>query len=181
MLAVEEEVRTCSKCGDERPVREFRLRVAGGTLRHSECAACHRLQMNRRNARLRSQDLKRFCSRLAAETEWERANAILNSACRRFGGAGKLAAAFAEEIKLAQQYPESPTRARLLLAYFNLLPIVEQNKPPAPSLNHLSDEELACEMMLTMMKDRPDVVVMMGEALGWTLSPPTRAPESAVC
>ena len=176
MSAVADQLKICGGCGRERPLVEFRPRVKGGEKRHAHCNRCHARSMNERSAKGRSRDVRAFVSLASREKNYERLVGLCNVMLIRFGGLGGFSKAWVEEMERAKLHPESPARARCLLAYLNMLMMVEQNKPPEPSLNHVSDEELVWQIMLSMMKDQPEVVVMMGEALGWTLTPPPPEP-----
>jgi len=175
------ETKVCGGCGYELSVGMFRPKKRIGGIvagRHSDCAACHRKAMRQLRAKKKTKEIRSFVSFASREESYERMLALINATSAMCGGVIGLAKAFVEEIERARQHPESPVRARCLLAYFNILIMVEQNKPPEPSLGQMSDEELAVQMVASMMRENPEAVVMIGETLGWTLSPPAPEPES---
>ena len=53
----------------------------------------------------------------------------------------------------------------VLMYYFNMLTMVEQNRPPETSLNQISDEELAMRMVADLMKEWPEMVVAMASSI----------------
>jgi hypothetical protein len=164
----------CSGCGGELPLEEFRpkRRIEGIVVgRHADCAACHRKTMRRRRAKEKSKGVRRFVSVTSREESYERMSALVNATVHRFGGIKKLSKAFIEEMELARE-TDSPVRARCILSLFNMLEMVEKSRPPKPSLNQISDEELIMRIVAEAMKERPEMVVAIGEALDWTLSPP---------
>lgn len=59
-VAVEIAEKTCTKCGEIKPLSEFHRRRQSADGRQSQCAECVRSYINERNAVLRSADPERF-------------------------------------------------------------------------------------------------------------------------
>ena len=70
------------------------------------------------------------------------------------------------EVALAEKEPGSPRVGRSIMAWPNIYIHASNTKQPEPNLNGLSDLELAVSAVAGLMKDSPELVTQIGEALG---------------
>jgi hypothetical protein len=173
------ETKICGRCGLDKPLVQFRLRTAAGTLRHAECNLCHNQNMNRRNARLRSNNVKTFLVRASAETEWERILAVCNSAFARADGIGNFIKTMRQMVE--QQPPDSPLRLRYFAAILNLYTAAESQRAN-PSLHTATEGDLLelWEYRLQqMVREEPAALLLAAEKLGCEVKWPEGSPWGA--
>lgn len=134
--------------------------------------------MRRLRAKRRSKLIRTFVSDVHSETSWRRVEGLCAEMLRHFKGIRGFAKAWKVEIERASQVP--PGAPRLLnsfVAIINLMGMVEQNRLTTP-LQQAADEDLAARMqgaLLELVRERPEVVLLAAEKLGWEV----RAPEVA--
>lgn len=175
------ETKICSGCGDEFELEAFRpiKRVEGVIVgRASDCGTCHNKTMRRLRAKKKRKAVRSFISFASREESLERMQTLVNAMFRQFRGVAGFSKVWAEEIERAKQLPESPRLMRSLVALANMLAMVEQNRPSAPSLGQMSDDELGMRIVASLMQEQPEMVVGIGAALGWSLAPPSPEAES---
>lgn len=165
-----EPTKRCRKCRHPRPVSQFRPRENGKF--HSACNNCHAQSMAVRREKKRLRTVRSFVSFASREKNHARLETLLAKMFENFNGVEKLATVWRRENALAETKPDSPRVGRSIMAYANLWIYAAKTKPPEPSLDGLSDLELAVGAVAGLMKDSPGMVVQIGEALGWTMIPP---------
>lgn len=144
-------MKLCRDCGQDRPIAEFRLRRKTGTLRHAICAACHRERMRVFHARRRGKDLNHSLGMITSgRLRPSTVELTLERLIKRFGS---LDALVAEWVNCARQSKQGSQAAlRAFGAVGQLIAIADQRRPPEPSVESLTDEQLEQEL-LTMMAD----------------------------
>jgi hypothetical protein len=136
-----EPTRRCRKCRQPRPLSQFRPRENGKT--HSACNFCHALSMAARREKKRSRAVRSFISHASREQNHARLETLLANMFDNFNGVEGLTKVWRRENALAETQPDSPRVGRSIMAYVKLMIYADKTKPPEPSLDHVSEEELA--------------------------------------
>ena len=110
-------------------------------------------------------------------------NGLVLAMQKQFGGIRGLSKVWSDEIKRemerAKKEGSSLPLMRSMLAYMNLLTMVEQNRKPDTSLSHLTDEEFAevqaeslQQQLLGLIRQEPKIVLWAAETMDGKCVPP---------
>jgi hypothetical protein len=146
-LAVQ--TKTCTQCGKEQPVDEFRLQRREKGIRHPQCNTCFNAYHRQRTAKNRNRDLTQYVQGLATDPGnpasygvATRTEAVVKTMLTRFGGLEKFADQWFQFLKLANMAGKHHIVQRSFEAMLKLMHVVdtcagERQK----SLDAMNDEE----------------------------------------
>jgi hypothetical protein len=151
LIATSPSMKLCRDCGQDRPLEEFRLRKKNDTKRHVTCNTCHREDMRQFKAKRRGFDLNNSLGMLnSGRLRPSTVEVTLERLIRRFGSVENLVSEWVDCARQAKRGSVAALRA--FGAVGQLIAIADQQRPPEPSVESLSDEDLERELM-TMMAD----------------------------
>lgn len=134
--------KTCTSCGRQLPVNQFRLRRAAGPARETRCRDCYNRWMRDYRRTKRSAAFQAFSAAVAREQSVRRIEQLCESMFRRFGGPERFADVWASEIKATLASGGGKPRAiKAMLAVMELQAFVEGHEPGNPYAQ-LTDDEL---------------------------------------
>ena len=181
-LAVQ--TKTCTQCGREQPIDEFRFQHREKGARHPQCNTCFAAYHRQRTAKNRKRDLKRQVDTLATDPGnpasfgvATRSEAVVKSMLVRFGGLERFADDWFKFLKLAHLAGKHHIVQRSFEAMLKLLNLVDVNhENRQKSLDAMTEGELKSfvnELLIERIWGNPEVAVVVLERLGWELKPPT--------
>lgn len=148
--------RPCRICRRVRPADEFRLRTRGGTVRLSECNACHAAAERARRAARRDQEDRRAIARAAAElrrASWHRVARVVAEMEARFGGTAAFIGTWHTEVTAAmRRRPGSKVALDTFIALSNMLAHIETHRPPQPEMS-LAEAHAILDRLMTKYGD----------------------------
>lgn len=182
MVAASATVRTCCRCGEERPIADFRLKRRGNLQRReTACRTCHRHYMRQWRWDQRRKVLHRFCRRAAYQDLDRRFRALLVGALDRLGGVDALAEMLVTEIKTVRaSRPGDAFPLHALTTIMRLHEYVEVRRQADEAAEHdeyrgLSSDQIKDRMresIIDLIRKQPEIAIASAQILGWTVIPP---------
>lgn len=99
MSAILEPQHLCPKCGDTRPLSEFKLRSRSQGRSPSWCKECWNRQDRTRRTRQRERDISECLRRIRIDTPPARVAALFHKATRRAGGLDAITHRFTQRLE----------------------------------------------------------------------------------
>lgn len=124
--------RTCTQCGERRPLTSFRRRSRSSHMRHRECNSCHAANMRFQRRIQKQRDAEVYLAeRLAllrqTRTVQQRL-ALVDELTTRLGGPEHVAELFHQQLQRVQTEHRHGAVLRMLNQYITIITTVAQQK-----------------------------------------------------
>ncbi len=165
----------CRHCAQVLPVEQFRRLGRDSQQRHSTCNRCHaaaeRARVRRKRQFESGWNLQKSCSGIARSNSLARAQSLLELMVAGFGGPGRFAAGWAQEIDRLRSSRRPSTRlTRMYEAVVKLTYLADLARRDI--MNTATPEELEEAMwpvLLKMIRLHPRIAVEAAEEIGATI------------
>ena len=170
----EETTRICPKCGQKRPISDFRRRRRDTDYRHSICRRCLN-RFNREDRRKkRAEDFLAYARDAQKRNDLRRLVVLTEQMIRRCRGVDAFVEIWHDCLTSAQRAKKQHLVLRGLSLWSHMVSVVQNSKIPFEFLTEEERLQAVRREAQQIVVDHPEILLEVAHDLGWKLIPPRK-------
>lgn len=170
------QTKPCGTCSELKPIGEFRRRLSGTEIRHSQCRQCVNQQARMRHLKTRDRQLHAYNQQINTEVQGlSRMAEVTSGIVNEFSGVEGFVSGWKAVLDRAGDAGKHYLVARGLQTVLKLIDGCNELRDVRPQPVELSDQDLHRTMLESVeriVQENPILAVSAARRLGWDVIPP---------